>query len=1544
VPRTREPAWGERDAITGYYPQYRISAALVIKALRADSLQWIAVADPKAGRVDDFQIGSDHRVDGFQFKWKRYGGVFKFSDLTSSRDSKPSLIEQLADGWIRLKALYPNQRIAVHLVTNQHPSTGVSKVGKGNFPPEPSHFAAFIEQAWKPAHTSKTPEIELSPSWQQWWDEIQAASRLSEAEFRNFVRDCDLEFEVVLPSSESANDRFADLYTRDLEHVAAKIFEAVYDPKIIIRLTRDELLAHLGWKDRFEYRNRHYFPVNESLYQPIETSKKAIETALDSLEGGYVGLLGSPGSGKSTLLTQTLRYFPARVIRYYAFVPDSQSTAVRGESVNFLHDIVRAIEHAGFRPGDTIVSADRAYLRARLIEQLQLLREDWERAGRKTIVLVDGLDHIPREQHPSRSLLSDLPDADQIPTGVYFVLGTQTDQLDDLPNSVQFAIQQPERRIEIDRLTRKAVRTIVQRTDLADALSSEQMDRVFDLSGGHPLALGYLLNELQGTTDRASLESVLAKASEYRGQIDEQYHGYWRVIDQDDELASLLAIVARLRGVIDLKWIESWADGPALRRLRRKFSHLFRVEDNNRWYFFHNSFRLYLRQRTAQIRTGALDVERDRALHLEIANRCRTAVEPRWQWEEIYYLHKAESFDQLLERATPQFFREQFLSYRSLEAIRADLSLSIVAAGAIRNVISLVRLMLSDAEMAQRQGNIDRFPLAPTLLSFGEYEAAIEHLRDGQHLIGSPENVLAVASSVLFHGLESEARELFDLAEPLDLLSGARQVRRFDPSHETHYLKIWASSAIHFRPVDQVVAAINRVLVEDDWRETDESTQVAQPETVYNEKTRELRASLLLHFGLALVTEARWQEITEIEKVLSALPATECGWLFVLRTRSWLKCLANGDQTRAHKLIHDTVRLMDQTVLNDSQRVTIAEGIFRIDGDEDGAKAWLEGVGPIGLQTIPDFNFPFSIFHHLFRYARLLYYFGDQREPAEMIAATDDPRRLGSVYFQRGICAIARLWAFDWHNRTLDQATIRHTTFPLLRLFYHNWRDTKWDSWYSLVELKSEFYEMLIDAVSLHGFESIRVLAEEFEEEWRNNARYWSSDDIRKIVMALTNAGIDADWASTQFERVTEIVEEQEKDTRIEQKLRQVEGWLDLHRYDRAEERLREALIDASSIGNKDYQLGEWIEWLREANAQDSAEAPERIAWFAEAVSDLERNGGPSQSAAYALIEATCDWSPRRAVLLFVWLFSQGLIRFSEAVGRMVRGLLASNTVSPAIAESILLHFVVSLCDDDEEVTESVLAGTFRAEGKKETIRFGQEFKSAIEVSAFGTRRPGWLRGLAKSIQTRGIDISEIGLAPDRLTKKERYGTDEGLKLKDGTILTLEQVKTRAQSVAGVRELVQAKSDSFYHWDEVIANLEPKLTTSAEVMEVVSLFTQEMFSASILARLARRMMELGDRNQARNVARLVLDVSEPSGWAVHLSGGTKIDAFRVLTAIDGYSSREEAFSELVRDMSLIRFFEGSTYTYSSSTVQYLRDIPLRSAVNYRPSAVRGTVA
>ena len=71
------PAEGERNAIVGYDGQYRVSASLILEGLLNAQLDWVRIADPEAGQVDDLQIGSQGRVDAYQVKWSVKGGAMK---------------------------------------------------------------------------------------------------------------------------------------------------------------------------------------------------------------------------------------------------------------------------------------------------------------------------------------------------------------------------------------------------------------------------------------------------------------------------------------------------------------------------------------------------------------------------------------------------------------------------------------------------------------------------------------------------------------------------------------------------------------------------------------------------------------------------------------------------------------------------------------------------------------------------------------------------------------------------------------------------------------------------------------------------------------------------------------------------------------------------------------------------------------------------------------------------------------------------------------------------------------------------------------------------------------------------------------------------------------------------------------------------------------------------------------------------------------------------------------------------------------------------
>lgn len=1540
-----EPAWGERNAVTGYYPQYRMSAALVIQGLRSRSLRWIAVADPQAKRVDDFQIAAENRVDAYQFKWSRYPGNFTFNDLVKGDDSSPSLIKQLAEGWQHLQKLYVSERIVVHLITNETMSVSASAtLPTGDPPPDHPHFAAFIEQVWKPAHnTPISSSIKILTVWQTTWSSLQKESGLSKKEFERFVRDCKLEFGCGLPDAEySADSRDKEIYENDLNHVTEKIFRAVYEPQQIVRLNHQELLEFLGWKRRFEFRNRHDFPVNDVLYQPIEESRSKLEQALTQIESGYLAVLGSPGSGKSTLLTQTLLYYPQRIIRYYAFVPDAQGANVRGDSQNFLHDIVGALEKAGFVPGLSPSTSDTGHLRERFHQQLQLLHQDWLKTNRKTIILVDGLDHIPREQRPVQSLLKDLPVPDQIPAGVLFVLGSQTDELTDLPTAVQTAIRRSERRIEIKTLNRESMQRIIEKADLKTSLTAEQITRIENLSGGHPLALIYLLKQLETANSLEETNKILQNTAPYDGKIEDYYQSFWRTIHEEDELALLLGLIARMRGGIDFKWVHTWAERGLVRRLQRLFGHLFRVEADEKWYFFHNSFRLFLVSKTAGSASGRFEADQDREIHLELAAKFAQAGEPHLQWEEIYHLHQAGADDKLLKKADSVYFREQFFNLRSPEAIRADILLAIRAAGRQRDVSSLVREMLADSEIAQRESNTERQPIVPILISLGETTAALEYLRDGRRLRVSPKIALENAIPLKRNGFEQDALAIFESGEPLDYLSGAKTVKNFYDEDEHGLLENWAQAVVYFRPIEKIIDAIRQVAVEterfvrqpvavtDEAGESQisieaEAVEEFEAETESDTATQKLQNKLFYVAGLELIIREKWAELEILKATLINDEISGKDYRFSLQVYSWRYCRNQGDSERARQFVTETVERIDSFIITDSKRIVIAEAFLTVFGDKKEARRWLEQAQPLTPLTFSDFHVSFTEFDRLLRHAKLLYAFGESRSPEELIPLPAEAKAKAGAFCQRGVCVIAEIIGAAWRGQYLDSSSLRLKTFPLLRMFNRRRLDDRdeWSAWYPFIDgIKNEFYERLIAAVALHGKEAVQDLAADFAGEWQNNRRYWETETIQRIILALFANGVERNWATRQLEHLAELIAEDETYSRIEKSFNLTDARLRIGDTETARKTLLHTLLDSSSTGEKDYQLNTWLDWLRRINRIEPENGAARVAWFAEAIVALERNGGPAASAAYELLEIVFEWSPRRAIKLFSWFIEKGIIHFDDAAKSLLRGALnVSGMGISKIAILFLYEFILPFGKPDKGIIKLILTRLLQKNGKESVLNFAKEFLGKVEIIALPTSRKIWSRLVAEFLSENDIALSEVGLDEEIFKARDEYSGDNHLNLKDGTSLTNAEVRRRCQDLAGLREIMEQKNGTYYHWEEVVQNLLPKLKNSAEVLEVVKYFsgTEENLHAPIINRLARRLSELGDSPNAVNLAESVLASSEQSGWSTHLSGGTKIGAYKTLVKIEGEAIRRRAFDNLIRDLS-------GDYRYTSSIVRDLNEI------------------
>lgn len=93
----------------------------------------------------------------------------------------------------------------------------------------------------------------------------------------------------------------------------------------------------------------------------------------------------------------------------------------RGEAKTFLHDILIQIRQAKYSIQDRLPTDDFEDLQKHFNNELNKLSREEE----KVIIIVDGLDHIEREQDVSKSLIGILPLPDSVPENVYFLLGSR---------------------------------------------------------------------------------------------------------------------------------------------------------------------------------------------------------------------------------------------------------------------------------------------------------------------------------------------------------------------------------------------------------------------------------------------------------------------------------------------------------------------------------------------------------------------------------------------------------------------------------------------------------------------------------------------------------------------------------------------------------------------------------------------------------------------------------------------------------------------------------------------------------------------------------------------------------------------------------------------------------------------------------------------------------------------------------------------------------------------------------------------------------------
>lgn len=780
----RPPGEGERAARRGYVHQDRASARLIYAALLDQSLDWIGLADRRAGKFDDLVLGLKTEVIGHQFK---KSGAPTPKGITALLLGKDSAISELAVSFIELHEQFPEHRLRLRYYDNS-PPTSSDRLIPGN---ELSSTAAFLAEVQR--NPSRPLQEWARTPWTSIMNRLLVASQLCEEDFNAFWSSLELMLgDCTASAIEPSDDPYKEAQINQISECLPALIDN--DPERN-RWTRIEFLAAIGW--RCEATQVHSFPIHPHV-QSNPTTEANIAQALAAHASGYIALIGSPGSGKSTFLQREIK--PAirrQVIRYLAFVPGLAQGQGRGESENFFDDVNHQLEAAGLTRR-WVRDPTRELRQREFVHLLSKAGERFRADRTEFLIVIDGLDHIPREERPADSFLGSLPLPQAIPPGVKMILGAQHLNELGLPPQVEEQARAAGRSVEIAPLSHGAV------ASMADAMGlPPDVDRaeVFGASRGHPLVTRYVIGLLT-SADRSDRERILTGSFGFDGDIESVYAAAWRSVgngSEGDAARRVLTLLGWIEGEIEPQLLAQMLGESSVDTAYRRAHHLLLV-NNGRWSTFHNSFRLFLRRKRIE-KFGQPDPEfEERSIYRRLADLARQAQPDSPQrWLEFRYAYLGMDDARARALASRAYFVTQYVGGRPAIAVRGDIC------NAYRlyrdkedGAADLVDLMLADDEIYRRAQVLEGADsLVDAFLALGDCDAAIAVL-DEEQIEGKE---WLVVDALLAAGLDDRARAIFEKHDSqLRMKIAGGQLFR-DPAER---MRQWAECAVLFLDSDQL--------------------------------------------------------------------------------------------------------------------------------------------------------------------------------------------------------------------------------------------------------------------------------------------------------------------------------------------------------------------------------------------------------------------------------------------------------------------------------------------------------------------------------------------------------------------------------------------------------------------------------------------------------------------------------------------------------------------------------------------------------------------
>ncbi len=1478
------PADGDRKDLGGKKPQFDAFAAFAYKELVRNQLDWIKVADNEAMTLDDIQYSTKNQIHAFQVKWSNQlkPEPFTYVDLKN-------ILPEIFDGWKALKLKHTGnlKELKVHLLSNRpasigdHIKDGTTKIGS---------FSDFLREVWANIKNRQP----IPAKWTNVFNDFKNILTTLGNEWDEFVESFEINLDFKL--EEFGTSSGPSVKNSHLMALSTFLLEKVVDKNKPIDFSASEIIKHFRWEGMFSTIFNHDLLVDPDRYQPIVETKEALEKLVEENASGYFFLLGGPGAGKSTLLTEWAKNRKERIIRYYAFDFTSPSAfnnnAERGETMTFYYDLVSQLKADGIYKEQSLLDKDINFLKKAFQKQLQELTEEYKNTGRKTILIIDGLDHVPRYGGVQKSFLADLLLPKEVPEGVFIVLGSQSLELESIPLEIQLAWKAKDHSLTMARLTKKDVENYIDKV-ASVTLNSEQKEKLYVLSQGHPLYLSYVVNKINQDGSFSPDSDFLP----IDGDITTYYEKFWTEIESVPGLRHLLGLCARIKGPISLSFITEWKLSEEVQlAFKRKAMFLFNNVGSS-LSFFHNSFRQFLLTKTAtSILADEFDKSKDAAFHADLAGYYQNSTsEP--QWNAAYHLYHAGKVGEFLQMANPDAFTEELLKFRSEDEINSDIKTGLLVGQSTNDPNITLRYLLSLNEFESRGRHTGVSSFIEEFIMLGNIDQAKKLIRDDTQLLVTKSFALECVNFLYSVDEKQEAKLVYTLAVPEEITK--RGIVISNRSHELHrtvdLLENWAEAAALFENAKTITGIISNITLKDgDTLEQQELTWVIN--------------RLFVAAARSYLVQENWTEFEIFMDAWLSNPKHDISSYAHVIIEAAQHSLHNGDTPRAMGFITTLKDKKDEWKYSDFKKMRVAALLYSVKEDIAEVKKWIQDVPQPELKrktnSTPDLTI--NDFSGRILLNSLLTLAGDEPNILEVVkdaANQDDQLR---VEFERMLVLIAKLQANGIVNT--GPQDVWQKAIPIVRFYYRmpSRHDT---TWYSLERMKKDYFNLLLDAVSLWGEDVFNGFIDQLIQEIKTHRQSWKPEIIRQILVRAYEHGYPKETTVSELEVLEgDMREGLDTSARVEECFLHAKAWTVLEQKEKAFFWLSQSLKESFSVGyRKDYQFNRWLEWLTKVNAVQPEQAAKRLTLFLGFLPHLKQTveGSPFYSGARKVLDIGYSIDFGTGVQQFIWQMENGVIAFEDGLSLTLHSMISNANSESEINNATLLYKKLLLYiaeDPTDDILTELLEKQLQLFDNSKFESNVQELVKSIKVNCLESNRPETTKTIQRFLEKKSIQIEGLPTI-DSKPIKTAESRNELILLPSHEHISEADVLSKINSFSDFKSLfnLEDKANSYFSWHKVVQKISSSLTLD-NLKEMLALNAKGGRQSELLSLFSIRATELGDETLARQLAERSLDHSSSSGWSSFYDGGTRLHAMRAFQKINEAEGSKLAMRTLTEDI------------------------------------------